>query len=254
MLQTRDALKLFQRTLISPIAHAKGWNFTDKDGHIESQFKALVFGSAGLCGDQKVIEAAKSMFKDFASGNRKAIHPNIRGSVYSIVLRNGGEEDYNTILNEYRTASDADERNTALRSLGRVKDENLIQRTLSLPLSDEVKGQDVYLPIAGLRSDAFAIDALWKWMQANWEAIQKKAPPGLSMLSSIVQMCTSGFTTEKQLQEVRAFFNARSTKGFDRSVEQSCDAIQAKAGWLARDKEDVEKWLQENGFASKGKL
>ena len=193
------------------------------------------------------------MFRDFAAGNKKAIHPNIRGSVYAIVLRyGGGDDEYNTILNEYHNAPNADERNTALRSLGRVKDETLIQRTLALPLSDEVKNQDVYLPIAGLRGSAVGIVALYNWMKDNWGAIEKKCPPGLSMLSNIVQMCTSGFTTEEQLEDVKAYFAGKSTKGFDRAVEQSSDAIRAKAGWLKRDRADVEAWLQDNGYLSKG--
>ena len=194
------------------------------------------------------------MFKDFSAGNRKAIHPNIRGSVYAIVLRNGGEEEYNIILNEYHTAADADERNTALRSLGRVKDKKLIQRTLALPLSDDVKGQDVYLPIAALRNDAVGVQALYDWMKENWEAIKEKCPPGLSMLSSVVQMCTSGFTSEEQLKDVRAYFDGKSTKGFDRALEQSSDSIRAKAGWLKRDRPDVEQWLQENGYITTAKL
>ena len=237
---------------MSPQAHEKGWSFTENEDHILAQFKALLFGNAGQAGDPKIIEAAQSMFRDFAAGNRQAIHPNIRGSVYSIVLQNGGEEEYDIILNEYHTAKDADERNTALRSLARAKEEKLIKRTLSLPLSDEVKGQDVYIPIAGMRDDAKSIRALWGWMTANWEELQKKCPPGLSMLGSVVQICTSSFTTEEQLKEVRAFFDGRSTKGFDRALEQSSDSIRAKASWLGRDRGDVEGWLAEHGYLSKG--
>ena len=192
------------------------------------------------------------MFRDFSAGNRKAIHPNIRGSVYSVVLQNGGEKEYDIILNEYRTAKDADERNTALRSLGRAKGEKLIRRTLSLPLSEEVKGQDVYLPIAGMRNDAEGIRALWGWMKENWDGLQKKCPPGLTMLGSVVQICTSGFTTQEQLKEVRAYFEGKSTKGFDRALEQSSDSIRAKASWLDRDREDVEGWLGEHGYLGKG--
>lgn len=33
------------------------------------------------------------MFEKFAAGDKKAIHPNIRGSVYAIVLQNGGEKE-----------------------------------------------------------------------------------------------------------------------------------------------------------------
>ena len=212
--KTKDALKAFQRTLVSPKAHEKGWSFGENEDHIQAQFKALLFGSAGLSGDEKVIEAAKGMFKEFAAGNRKAIHPNIRSSVYAIALLNGSEAEYDTILNEYKTATDADERNTALRSLGRARGEKFIKRTLALPLSDDVKGQDVYLPIAGMRSEKEGILALWEYMKENWEALNKKCPASLGMLSSVVTICTSGFTHDDQLQDVRAWFKERSTKVF----------------------------------------
>ncbi|KAL8690647.1 MAG: hypothetical protein Q9224_004360, partial [Gallowayella concinna] len=206
---TRDALKSFQRSLVSSQAHSKGWTFTSDEDHIQAQFKALLFGSAGLAGDEKIIQAAQDMFGKFTNGDRSAIHPNIRGSVYAIVLRNGGKAEYDAIFHEFQTAKDADERNTALRSLGRVDTPELIDRSLALPLSDHVKGQDVYLPLAGLRNDARGIEALWAWMTNNWEAIEKKCPPGLSMLSSVVQMCTSGFTTGEQLAKVQKWFEGR---------------------------------------------
>jgi len=210
--KTKDALKTFQRELVSPKAHEKGWSFGTDDGHIESQFKALLFGSAGLAGDEKIIKAAQDMFKKWAAGDRKAIHPNIRGSVYAIALQNGGDEEFDAILNEYKTSKDADERNTALRSLGRSRGEKLIQRALSLPLSDVVKGQDVYMPIGGLRNDKEGVEALWVYLKDNWEALNQKCPASLGMLSTIVQICTGGFASEDQLAEVRKWFGERSTK------------------------------------------
>ncbi|SLM36209.1 aminopeptidase [Lasallia pustulata] len=236
--RTKDALKAFQRALVSEKAHSKGWQFGENEDHIQAQFKALLFGSAGLGGDAKIIEAAQTMFQDFAAGNKKAIHPNIRGSVYGIVLQNGGEKEYDIILNEYRTAQTADERITALRSLGRAASPHLIQRTLAFPLSDEVKGQDMYHPISGLRSTPEGIDALWAWMKDNWTALETKCPPGLTMLSTMVQMCTAGFATPRQAEDVRRFFEERSTKGFDRAVSQSLEGIGARARWVESDRGD----------------
>lgn len=208
----RNGLKTFQRSLVYQKAHNKGWSFAPDEDHIQAQFKSLLFGSAGLSGDSKIIKAAQEMFEKFAAGDRNAIHPNIRASVYAIVLQNGGEKEYDILLDEYRTAKDADERNTALRSLGRVQDDNLIKRTLTLPLSDDVKAQDVYLPIAALRNDPKGIEALWDWMKANWEPLQEKCPPALTMLGSMVQICTSGFTHEDQLEDVTRWFKGKSTK------------------------------------------
>lgn len=45
------------------------------------------------CLIHRVVKAALDMFAKFAAGDQKAIHPNIRGSVYAIALDNGGEKE-----------------------------------------------------------------------------------------------------------------------------------------------------------------
>jgi aminopeptidase 2 len=89
----RDGLETFQRELVSPKAHAMGWEFSENDGHIEQQFKAMMFGNAGLCGDETIIKAAKEMFAKYMAGDKSAIHPNIRGSVFSMALKYGGMDE-----------------------------------------------------------------------------------------------------------------------------------------------------------------
>ncbi|RHZ43655.1 M1 family metallopeptidase [Aspergillus thermomutatus] len=252
--QTKDALKAFQRSLVSAKAHELGWEFSDKDGHILQQFKALMFGSAGMAEDPVVIKAAQDMFQRFAAGDLSAIHPNIRGSVFSIVLKHGGEKEYNVVLDRFRNAPTSDEKTTALRCLGSAEDPALIQRTLDLASGDEVKNQDIYMPLGGLRSSTAAIEARWNWMKTNWDAIYKRLPPGLGMLGTVVQLCTASFCTEEQLKDVQAFFENKDTKGYDRAVEQSLDAIRAKVQWLKRDRADVESWLKSNGYLRDGKL
>lgn len=210
--KTKDALKAFQLSLLSAKTHELGWEFSEKDGHIQQQFKALMFGSAGAANDQKVIDAAKDMFNRFAAGDHSAIHPNLRGSIFNIVLRNGGEREYNIILDRFRNAPTSDEKNTALRSLGSAEDPALIKRTLSLALGDEVKSQDIYMPLAGLRSSAEGINQRWNWLKDNWPEIYKRLPPGLSMLGSVVQICSASFSTEEQYKEVEQFFKEKDTK------------------------------------------
>jgi aminopeptidase 2 len=51
--EVKDGLKAFQRDLVSDKAHKAGWKFEAGEGHIEQQFKSLLFGSAGLSGDQE---------------------------------------------------------------------------------------------------------------------------------------------------------------------------------------------------------
>ncbi|KAJ4344702.1 Aminopeptidase 2 mitochondrial [Didymosphaeria variabile] len=244
----KDALKTFQLKLTQDKAHELGWTFTEKDGHLEQQFKAMMFGTAGVAKDDSIVKASFDMFNKFKNGDRSAIHPNLRGSVYAIVLSNGGAAEYDVVKNEAINAKTSDERNTAMRSLGRAKTPELIQRTLALSLSDDVKAQDIYLPLSSLRTHPEGIKALWAWTQENWKELEKRLPPSLSMLSSVVSISTSSFTRKEHIKEIEAFFADKSTKGFDKALAQSIDAISAKAAWIERDSEDVKAWLKENKY------
>jgi aminopeptidase 2 len=73
------------------------------------------------------------------------------------------------------------------------------------------------------------------------------------MLSSVVQIVTSSFTSKEAVADIEAFFKEKSTKGFDQALAQSLDSIRAKANWVERDAQDVRSWLGERGFL-KGKL
>lgn len=245
---TKAALKAFQRDLCSAKAHKLGWTFSESDGHIAQQFKALMFGNAASAGDEATKKAAFEMFEAFAAGDREALHPNLRAGVFSVVLQYGGTKEYDAIVREYETGKNSDERNTALRALGRARAPELIQRSLAYSLSKEVRDQDIYLPLSGLRTHREGIEAFWAWVKENWELLRKKMPPSFTMLGSTVMMATSGFTREEQLSDVQKFFAEKSTKGFDRNLAQSVDAVSAKIKHLERDRGDVEAWLKENKY------
>lgn len=116
--------------------------------------------------------------------------------------------------------------------------------------SEEVKDQDIYMPASGLRTHPEGIEALFTWMTSNWDALYKKLPPALSMLGSMVNICTSGFTTKEQLERVEKFFADKNTNGFDKSLAQSLDAIRSKIAWVDRDRGDVAGWVKENGYSA----
>ena len=99
----RDGLESFQRDLVSDRAHKAGWEFKESDDHIQQQFKGMLFGSAGMAGDKKIIDAAKAMFKRFAEGDKSAIHPNIRGSVFGMALKYGGKEEVSSVTRRLRS-------------------------------------------------------------------------------------------------------------------------------------------------------
>lgn len=210
--QTQDALKAFQRSLVSAKAHEIGWQFSDKDDHILQQFKALMFGAAGSADDPVVVNAAKDMFQRFADGDLSAINSNIRSSVFCIALKNGGEKEYNVVLDRFRNGATSDESTTALRCLGAAEDPALVKRTLDLASGNEVRNQDIYMPLGGLRGHATGIEARWNWLKENWDTVCKRFPAALDMLGIIVQIVTASFCKEEQMKDAQAFFSDKDTR------------------------------------------
>jgi aminopeptidase 2 len=103
----RDGLESFVKDLVSEKAHKLGWTFSENDGHVEQQFKAMVFGAAGMAGDEKMIAAAKDMFSKYMAGDKTAVHPNIRGSVFGMALKYGGKEEVSpSKLNKWKLANE----------------------------------------------------------------------------------------------------------------------------------------------------
>jgi len=68
------------------------------------------------------------------------------------------------------------------------------------------------------------------------------------MLGSVVSISTSSFTKKEQAARIQEFYKTKSTKGFDQSLAQSLDAINAKANWIERDAADVKGWLEKKGY------
>ena len=85
-------------------------------------------------------------------------------------------------------------------------------------------------------------------MKDNWDELERKLPPSLTMLSTVVSLCTSNFAHEEHMKDIQDFFGKRKTQGFDQSLAQSLDSIRAKSRWLKRDTGDVDGWLKGKGY------
>ena len=248
--ETRDALDAFTRKLVKPKLAQVGYTVdTEKDSYATQRLKVALFGAACSAADPEIEKVALEMFEKYVAGDKSAIPATLKGSVFGTVGRKGGVENYEKLFQIYRNPASTEEKIIALRSLGRFKDAELIERTLSYLLDESVVlNQDIYVPIQGLRSHAAGVEAAWKWLSTNWEAISVRLPAGLSMLGSVVLLSTSGFTQLDKSEEIREFFKERPTKGFDKNLLQSLDMIASKHQWVVRDRDVVAQYLKENGY------
>ncbi|KAI3406353.1 APE2 [Candida oxycetoniae] len=246
---TNDALKAFTRDLISTKLNEIGWEFNDSDSFADQQLKSSLFSSAANADDEKAIAYVKESFEKYIQGDKKAIHPNLRATIFNISAKHGDETTFDELFKIYRNPQSIEEKIAALRSLGRFTKPEIMDKVADLLLQTNIiKQQDIYIPMQGLRAHKGGVERLWKWLTDNWDKVYELLPPGLSMLGSVVTLGTSGFTTEEQKQNVEKFFSTKDTKGYNQGLAQSLDIITAKSKWAKRDSKVINEWLSANGY------
>lgn len=248
--EIRDGLKALRRSLFAPIAHKLGWEFAESDDYLTNILRVLALTNAGRSNDGEVVEQARKRFWQFVEGNTDALHPNLRGPVYNIVLgaaENEEEEEtlWEQVLKIYRDETlPTDQRLIALNSLGGVKSKALIQRYLDMTMDEkEVRGQDSLYVFGSLSSNPDARDLLWEFFTNNFDLLHNKFSKSISLFASTVRSAVGGFVTFDKIKEIEAFFADKDTKEYARSLQQALEGCRVNAKWVERDHQVVADWV-----------
>lgn len=242
-------LKNFIASLVSPQVRALGFDFKDGESDKVKLLRPLVIGMAGKCGHAEVIEEAKRRFADFVAGDSSRIHPNLRGVIYGIVLREGGVSEYEQVYKLYETLTVVDQKLAALGALGSTRSEECIAKALALCEDAEaVRPQDVIYITRATGANPTARRATWAYLQKNWDLFQKRYgnDGGISLLGRVVSTSTQEFSAEDDAKKVEAFFANKKTNTFDRTLKQSLERIRMNARWLNENCAPVSRWLLEH--------
>jgi puromycin-sensitive aminopeptidase len=286
-----DAFAAFVRQLISRIVQKVGWDKRPTDDHCAALLRARVLVAGVKYGDDSVRVEAEKRFARFmeqklrANGKEEekpaatAVLPaDIRTAVYSCVVKHGGLQAYETMLQLQSHSELQEEKVRCLHALAAATEPELVQRSIEYSFSDSVRSQDAPSFIAALGSNRKATHALWGWLQQHWQRVIDRfgGTTGLSRIVSIVD----NFSDQKQADEVDAFFASHQAPAAQQAVRQaieksvhtvegesgarrdgcrcadlllavclSCCSLKANATYLKRDGDNIKNWLQAHAKA-----
>lgn len=220
----KKAIDAAQLSFTASHAHKLGWDYPSDVDVIEGQLKALLFRAAGEAGDSTVIEAAKKKFAAFVAGDRDSIPADLRLPVFSIVLKHGGEAEYDAILAEFdHGAKIADQKTSAIAALGAARSPALISRTISMALEpDRIPRIHARTLLSGLNDHPAGIEALLDTVTKRWDDIQRRFTGGLAASGLIVEAMCGGLCTYEHADKLEKFFADKDIKSFRRSVSFGC--------------------------------
>lgn len=246
VLSNTDFYPLFEaflRSLYSSVGEALGWDTKEGEAHTAPMLRSLVINRLAKYGDAKTVEEAKKRFANYLK-DPSSLSPDLRTAVYATVLRTGDESTFNQLLDIYRKAELQEEKQRVLQVLGVSPTEELLEKTLTFIMSDEVRTQDRPTVIMGIGSNRKGRELCWKFIQSNWSKLTTMYEGGF-LLARIVKT-TSQFASEAKAAEVEEFFKSNPTPGIERTVKQTLETIRLNASRLKKDEADLKEWLQKN--------
>merc|ERR1711977_232349 len=170
---------------------------------IEGSFQnRLLVGMLFSLGVEFDNEQVQSLALQGFSATTK-VHPNLRYSVYKATARSG-LAGFNEVLQRYRGAIDADEKEKLLLALGSVTEEGLLKKALDLVMTDGVESMDVRSYVARIAGTGLLGRQLaWKFLQENFDAVYEKVNGSLdvssSRLAKLVSRVCGGFADDAKL-------------------------------------------------------
>ncbi|KAJ9288246.1 hypothetical protein DTO280E4_6045 [Paecilomyces variotii] len=248
--ETAAALKRFTLKLVSPTAEKLGWEFKPDEDYLTGQLRKLVLSSAGTAGHESIVAEAKRRFQLWATGkDRNAIHPNLRSTIFSINVREGGREEYEAVKEEYLRTDSVDGKEICLASLGRTKNPELVKDYLDFVFSDKVPVQDIHNGAVSLAANSEVRHLLWDYMKSNWDAVAQRLSANNVVFERFVRMGLSKFADAAIGEDIKSFFKDKDTSAYERALVIVSDTIRTNSRYRERDEKLALQWLQAHGYA-----
>ncbi len=232
----------FARDLYRPAAGRVGWEKQAGESHLTTLLRGLMIGALGGYGDAKTIDQAKGRFTAFQK-DPKSLSPDLRFPVYRLVVENGDKGSYEAMLDLFRNADLHEERLRCLRALGYSRSQELLQRTLELSFSSEVRAQDTPLLVGSVAANGLGRELAWSFLKGQWAEFNRRYGKGGFLLGRVISSTTVNFHSEEKAKDVEEFFRSNPVPAAARTIRQSLERIRSNTLWLQRDRESIGKWL-----------
>lgn len=231
-------LTYFSLSLMDRIGQRVGWDPNENEPHTEKLLRSAVLrGLGNLANDPATALEANKRFKSGAS-------PDLKEAVYGIVAAHGGEDRYQSLLDMYRASNLSEERVRILRALGKFRSTDLVRAALEFSLSGEVRPQDAIFIMGSAGANAHGRNQAWRFLQENWEVLNKRyAEGGLFLLQSVIGAICGDFVSEDKADEIEKFFAEHPAPSAKRAIEKSLERIRMNARWLVRDLDSIREFF-----------
>ncbi len=128
-------------------------------------------------------------------------------------------------------------------ALTRFPQADLIQQTLNLSLSNEVRSQDTVSMITQSSGNPnIGLPLTWAFIKDNWQELDRRYGQGGFAMMNLVSIA-GRFTSIEDKNDVATFFQENPVPSATRTIQQVLERIDLNIAWLEYNDETLAQWL-----------
>jgi puromycin-sensitive aminopeptidase len=219
-----------------------GWDPSTGEAADDRQRRAIVIGALGDLGRAGAVLAEARVRLERYLQDRASLDPNLVSTVVGLSAQRGDMALYERYRSCKRAAAnDPEEEQRFLFGLTAFEDPALIERTLSLSLTDEVRPQDRAHVLARLLGERASRAAAWGFVREHWDQLTAQMDP---MLQQNLIRALAQLTPKPIADSVHAFLRPRATDETRETVEQALEQLALDTATCIRLAPELSAWLQ----------
>ncbi|MGH9553209.1 MAG: ERAP1-like C-terminal domain-containing protein, partial [Terriglobales bacterium] len=243
----RPAFQAFVRDRLEPAKQRLGWTVADNEDVLTTLARQEVMSAMGTIGqDKDTIAQARELFKKYLA-DKSAVNKDLIPPILNTVAYNGNEQSYKQITALWQAARTPELEKRSLMSLGLFRPPVLIEKTLAMALTDQVRTQDAPNLIGEVTSTVDGRKMGWQFTQAHWHLISERFAP--HMVPRIIG-AASALNTNDEAEQLKSFFKSNPTPFGTRTIAKTIEEIEANAAFRQRSGEALSSWLASNTDAA----
>ncbi len=242
----RDSYRAWMRQFLSPAMKEVGWEPRPGDSDETRALRARLFRALGYdARDPETLEQARKI-ADKALDNPGSVDQNLAGVALPLAALNGDAALYDRLIAALKKPKSPEDYYTYFFTLPQFTNPTLLERTLELAISPDVRSQDALQLVTGVLDNPAGEKLAWDFIRQHWPELEKAGGP---FASAEVVGATSGFCDAGMRDQVTDFFSAHKVAAAERTYKQSIERINNCVDLRAQQEPQLSSWLGQHGAA-----
>ena len=228
--EPRERFRSFVRSLVRPALDRVGWEPHEGERDLAKPLRGALVASLGVLGaDPNTMALAREIEAEARRGD--SVDASLASAAVAVLAATGSAEEYESFLLARADAPTPQEQLRYLYSLSDFRDAALVERTVAMALTDEIRPQNAPGVLARAIANREHGELAWTLVKERWAEIERRlAPSTLVYVADGVRF----LTTSELVQDAGTFFAGHPIPQASLQLQQHLERQRVNAGLRRR--------------------